>query len=413
MADSATVQKVLGAAQDEIRLSVSGYGGVSFQISGTFDATISFEASVHGQEFVAFRVVGSNSSSQVTTATTAGVYTGSTVGFSVVRARISAYTSGGASVVILAAVASPTVPPAAGASGGTASDFGATFPTAGTAAGFIDQSGNMAGATLAADGSLEVTLVGGGGSGGTSSTFGAAFPADGTAIGIADPDGNMHALSGETLDYDTGAGTAAQTVIGIALPASGGPVAGGTSTNPLQVGDAGGSLTVDGTVTASNVTGNVAADSADSGNPVKVGAVAFSPDGTTPSTAVAEGDRSNVKTDLDGSLFVKVYPATSKTVHLDGSSAYTDQALVPDPGDGFQQVITNIIASTGAATALNFFLEEGSTKIFGPVYLEAVAGRGFCSGPIYLPCTASTAVTLTSSANIAQSFQVSYFTQAI
>jgi hypothetical protein len=37
------------------------------------------------------------------------------------------------------------------------------------------------------------------------------------------------------LDYDTGAGTVAQGLVGIALPASGGPVAGGTVTNPIVV----------------------------------------------------------------------------------------------------------------------------------------------------------------------------------
>lgn len=58
-----------------------------------------------------------------------------------------------------------------------------------------------------------------------------------------------------SLDYDTGAGTVNQTVMGIALPASGGPVAGGTATNPVRIDptgstaqpvtDNGGSLTID------------------------------------------------------------------------------------------------------------------------------------------------------------------------
>lgn len=42
-------------------------------------------------------------------------------------------------------------------------------------------------------------------------------------------------LAAQTLDYDTGAGTATQAILGIALPASGGPVAGGTSSNPVRV----------------------------------------------------------------------------------------------------------------------------------------------------------------------------------
>lgn len=69
-------------------------------------------------------------------------------------------------------------------------------------------------------------------------------------------------LSQQSLDFDTGAGTDAQVIFGIALPASGGAVAGGTSTNPLRVDptgttaqpvtDNGGSLTVDGTVAVTN-----------------------------------------------------------------------------------------------------------------------------------------------------------------
>jgi hypothetical protein len=340
------------------------------------------------------------------------------------------------------------------------------------------------------------------------------------ATGVADGDRTLLSVDSaglaytrlrQQLDGDSGAGTQATDVVLLGLPGSGGPVAGGTSTNPLQVslantaanatavkvdgsavtqpvsaaslplptgastsanqttantalsgiqtaveimddwdesdrakvnpivgqaGVAGGSgalgattqrvvlatdqpaiPTVTTVTTVSTVTaltgGGVAHDAADSGNPVKLGAKAYSPDGTTPGTAVAEGDRSDAKCDLDGRLFVNGYHPRTLTAHLDGSSAYTDQALISDPGDGFQVVITNIIASTGAATALNFFLEEGSTKIFGPIYLEAVAGRGFASGPMYLPCTASTAITLTSSAAIAQSFQVQYHVQAV
>jgi hypothetical protein len=293
------------------------------------------------------------------------------------------------------------------------------------------------------------------------------------ATGVADGDRTLLSVDSaglaytrlrQQLDGDSGAGTQATDVVLLGLPGSGGPVAGGTSTNPLQVSLANTAanstaVKVDGSAvtqpvsaaslplptgastaakqpalgtagTASadvisvqgiasmtpllaTVAGGVAHDSADSGSPVKLGAKAYSPDGTTPGTAVAEGDRSDAKCDLDGRLFVNGYHPRTLTAHLDGSSAYTDQALISDPGDGFQVVITNIIASTGAATALNFFLEEGSTKIFGPIYLEAVAGRGFASGPMYLPCTASTAITLTSSAAIAQSFQVQYHIQAV
>lgn len=166
-------------------------------------------------------------------------------------------------------------------------------------------------------------------------------------------------------------------------------------------------------VDALAVGGGTPHDSVDSGNPVKIGYKAYSPDGTTPGTAVAENDRTNAKGDLDGRLFVNTKSPRSLHKHLDGTAAYTDESVISDPGDGFQAVITGITFSSGEAIAINFFLEEGSTKIFGPIYIEATAGRGFTAQGMYLPCTASTAVTLTTSAANDQSFDLDYFIQAV
>src|SRR5580765_5030033 len=120
MPDSAALSSaiVLGAANDVAQMGVSGYGGVAFQIQGTFSGTITFEGSVQGSEFKSLRVTATDSSSAVTTATTTGVYVGSAVGLTVVRARMSSYSSGGASVLIRADVASP----GGAGGGGAASD---------------------------------------------------------------------------------------------------------------------------------------------------------------------------------------------------------------------------------------------------------------------------------------------------
>lgn len=61
-----------------------------------------------------------------------------------------------------------------------------------------------------------------------------------------------------TSDYDTGGGTVTTLMVGVALPASGGPVAGGTATNPFRV-DVTGSTTqpVSGTV---SISGTVTVD---------------------------------------------------------------------------------------------------------------------------------------------------------
>ncbi len=62
--------------------------------------------------------------------------------------------------------------------------------------------------------------------------------------------------------------------------------------------------------------------------------------------------------------------------HKDGSSALTDDTVKTAPGAGLSIYVTDIIISSGSATAMNAFFEEGSTKVLGPFYLEAVDGRG-------------------------------------
>lgn len=180
--------------------------------------------------------------------------------------------------------------------------------------------------------------------------------------------------------------------------------------------DASGNISITTVTTVTTVStltgGGIAHDSADSGNPHKIGFKAYSPDGTTPGTAVAEGDRTDAKSDLDGRQYVNGEHPRHWSYHEDSSSALTDTSVQADPGDGFEIVITEICVSTGAATALNFFLEEGSTKVFGPIYLEAVAGRGFVwRGNKHI--TASTAVTITTSAAIAHSIDIQGYIQAV
>lgn len=218
-----------------------------------------------------------------------------------------------------------------------------------------------------------------------------------------------------TIDADTStiagavAGTEMQVDV-LTLPAI---PAGNNNIGDVDI--ASGTLTTVTTVTTvSTLTGGgVADDAADSGNPIKIGGVAKSPDGTDPGD-VEENDRCNATYDLNRREYVNTNHPRSVYKHLDGSTAYTDESVFADPGDGFQVVITSIVFATGAATACNFFLEEGATKIFGPIYLEAVAGRGFCTpAGFYLPVTASTAVTLTTSASIAQSFHANGFIQAV
>jgi hypothetical protein len=83
--------------------SVSGLpspGFVAVQIVGSMSATITFEASVDGTNYVAFNMTPSNSGTDASTATAAGAFTKSTGAYSAFRARCSAYTSGSPVVTI-------------------------------------------------------------------------------------------------------------------------------------------------------------------------------------------------------------------------------------------------------------------------------------------------------------------------
>ena len=90
------------AAQDDAA-SVSGLpspGFVAVQVTGTFSATITFEASVDGTNYVAFNMTPSNSGTDASTTTSAGAFTKSTGAYSAFRARCSTYSSGSPVVTI-------------------------------------------------------------------------------------------------------------------------------------------------------------------------------------------------------------------------------------------------------------------------------------------------------------------------
>ena len=146
-----------------------------------------------------------------------------------------------------------------------------------------------------------------------------------------------------------------------------------------------------------SVSGDVAHDSPDAGEPLKVGFKAVSPDGTAPGTAVAENDRSNLKGDLDGRIYVADFHPENFSYHYDSTSAVvTDGTVHAAPGAGFAVFITDIVFSIGVATASSIFIEESTTKIAGPYYMEAIAGRGVAVH-FKTPkrCTVNTAILVT------------------
>lgn len=250
MADSISNQGTLGAANEAVALGLAGFGGVAIQIQGTFSGTITFEATVQGQDFTAFRMTPVGSTTAVTTATTTGIWAGSTVGLLVVRARMSAYTSGQATILLRADVASPG---GSSSGGGVGSNVNVIeVGGASLALGEATMAASVPVVIASNQTPVHVIVDSGGGSNASVGVVGAAAPASATEVGFVDgSSGELRAFSSENIDGDTGAGTVPVTGFAPLLPASGGPVWGGTATNPLQVGDAGGSLTVDGTVAVS------------------------------------------------------------------------------------------------------------------------------------------------------------------
>lgn len=99
--------------------------------------------------------------------------------------------------------------------------------------------------------------------------------------------------------------------------------------------------------------GLVAHNAVDAGNPVKWGAKAKSPDGTS-TGVVAEDDRTDLYADLNGRLLVNtVAPEFVHAVDLQ-TSAQTDTALISAPGASHRLMITDIIISAAAAQTIKF-----------------------------------------------------------
>ena len=160
------------------------------------------------------------------------------------------------------------------------------------------------------------------------------------------------------------------------------------------------------------VVGDVAHDAGVAGNPVLIAGSAQNMDDTAPPNRIsAESDATRLATDWDGTQFVHPHGPQVWSYHVNGSSALTDTTVHAAPGAGLSLYVTDIIISSGAATAMNAFFEETATTVLGPYYLEAVAGRGVALHFVTpKKITANTALTITTSAAIAHSVDVTGFT---
>lgn len=238
-----------------------------------------------------------------------------------------------------------------------------------------------------------------------------------TAANAAKVDGSavIQPVSAASLPLPAGAATAAaQLADGHNVTVDN---AAGASAVNIQ--DGGNVITVDGTVNVdlnagtntNEVVGDVAADAAAAGNPVGVGGQAETMADAAPGTRVsADGDAVRMAADRDGAVYTHPHGPQTWSYHENSSSALTDATVHAAPGAGLSLYVTDIVVSTGAATAFNVFFEEGASAVLGPYYLEAIAGRGF-SVHFQTPkkITANTALTVTTSAAIAHGIDVTGF----
>jgi len=97
-----TMQSAAGATGDGTVLVCEGMAVVRFQVSGTFVGTVTFETSINETNWDALECANQSDGSVATTATATGTYKGDIAGCKLVRARVSAWTSGTITVVGLA-----------------------------------------------------------------------------------------------------------------------------------------------------------------------------------------------------------------------------------------------------------------------------------------------------------------------
>lgn len=173
------------------------------------------------------------------------------------------------------------------------------------------------------------------------------------------------------------------------------------------------STTITGTVTTTAV-GTVADDGITPGAPQMIGGQAKNFDGTAPGNVSAEDVVVIATFDRNRRLYVNPVCGEMWSYHLNTSTAQTDTSIQAAPGANEAHFITDIVFSSGAATAINMFIEEGASTILGPYYLEAIAGRGM-SIHFTTPkrVTTNTAITLTTSASIAHAVDITGYVSRV
>ena len=217
-----------------------------------------------------------------------------------------------------------------------------------------------AGGSLTVDGTVAATQSGAWNvtdiSGTVSLPTGAATAANQTTI-IGHVDGIEGLLT--TIDADTGvlagavAGTEVQVDVVAALPAGTNAIGKLAANSGVDIGD------VD--VTSAIITGGaVAHDSADSGNPIKVGAKAITALSTA--TLVAAADRVDAIADVDGAHIIRANSTLADVVS--GNASNTDGAstqVIASSGAGVKTYLTDVTITNTSASNIYVEMKDGTT----------------------------------------------------
>lgn len=104
------VTDTLTAADDAVTLSMLGMSGCAFQVKSTYSGTITFEGTVDDGLWATMLVLALGATASATTTTSTGIFLASCAGLSQVRARMSSFSSGYATVTIRAVPNAPSLP---------------------------------------------------------------------------------------------------------------------------------------------------------------------------------------------------------------------------------------------------------------------------------------------------------------
>ena len=99
-----TASGSLAAAAQVVTLALAGQSAAAAQITGTWAGTITFEGSLDGTTWAAINAVSASTSTPQTTTTVNGLYRITPAGLQQIRANMSAFTSGSATVLLRGSV---------------------------------------------------------------------------------------------------------------------------------------------------------------------------------------------------------------------------------------------------------------------------------------------------------------------